>query len=448
MKRNSKGMLSIIVITILALSFALPFVSVYATVGTPELSDYTVTVGQVITVSGTDGNVTGGATVKAWWDYAVGPDALLLNTTQGAALGSYEMEVTIPAAVNGTIHAIYIDDGATPMMSAPITVLREVEIDPDEGLYTDEVTVEGTGFDAELDITVVFENATYSKVMTTSPQDPETDEYGSFTCKFDIPNVDYGVYDVVVSDDIDWLNVSASIKVGASISLDEDEGPAGTIIKVSGRGFINAHLINDTDVTWDGVPLNVISMLMDDEAWDVDDGDFSGEFVAPSYKEGTYEIMVSATETGTADFEIDGETVVEVDPSYGAPGAMITVKGYNFTQDASVDVEVALNYTGGAPGWTIYVTAETNADGTFEDVYQAPAIPFDNYKLRAVDEYGLNDTTGFKVGLIAMIINPTSGPSGTDVALTGIGFANGAFNMSFGDDEDYVQDDVVAEAIA
>jgi tetrahydromethanopterin S-methyltransferase subunit B len=58
------------------------------------------------------------------------------------------------------------------------------------------------------------------------------------------------------------------------------------------------------------------------------------------------------------------------------------------------------------------------------------------------------DDTGFKVGLIAMIINPTSGPSGTDVALTAIGFADGPYNMSFGADEDYLTGTVVAEAIA
>jgi uncharacterized protein YoxC len=453
MKRNSKGMLSIIVIAILALTLALP--GAFATLTDVYIDDLLVsqdvTVGQTLTVSGDANEVTSGATVNVYWDIAEGSGAWLLNSTTGKSDGSYTVEVDVPNDVNGS-HYIWVKDPYSTASSAALNITRSITVDPDEGLYTDEVTVEGTGFGGELDITIVFENSTgnvYSEVMVTSPTDVETDEFGSFTCKFDIPNVDYGDYTVVASDDIDYLNTSAPIKVGASISLDIDEGPAGTIITVSGRGFINAHQINDTDVTWDGCPIDVLpSMFMDDTPWDVDDGDFSGELVAPSYPEGTYDITVSATQTGTDSFKIDGETVVEVDPSYGAPGAMITVKGYNFTQDANVDVEVALNYTGGAPGWTIYVTAETNADGTFEDVFQAPAIPFDNYKARAIDEYGLNDTTGFKVGLIAMIINPTSGPSGTDVALTGIGFANGAFNMSFGTDEDYVQGDVVNEAIA
>jgi uncharacterized protein YoxC len=145
-----------------------------------------------------------------------------------------------------------------------------------------------------------------------------------------------------------------------------------------------------------------------------------------------------------ATFTIDGVAKTEVDPSYGAPGATITIRGYNFTQIAGTDVKCWLNTT--VP--QLLVTATTNADGTWEDTFQAPAILFKNYKINATDEYSVWDDTGFKVGLIAMIINPTSGTSGKDVALTAIGFANGAYNMSFGDDEDYMTGTVALEAIS
>ena len=55
--------------------------------------------------------------------------------------------------------------------------------------------------------------------------------------------------------------------------------------------------------------------------------------------------------------------------------------------------------------------------------------------MTAVDQYGVNATAIFEVKSvsIAMILNPISGQSGRNVSLTGIGFANGLFNISFGD---------------
>jgi uncharacterized protein YoxC len=94
------------------------------------------------------------------------------------------------------------------------------------------------------------------------------------------------------------------------------------------------------------------------------------------------------------------------------------------------------------------VTATTNADGTWEATFTAPAVTFKNYKVNASDEYNVWDDAGFKVGLIAMIVNPTSGPSGDVISLTGIGFANGDYNMSFGDDDTYLQGTVAGEAIS
>jgi hypothetical protein len=45
-----------------------------------------------------------------------------------------------------------------------------------------------------------------------------------------------------------------------------------------------------------------------------------------------------------------------------------------------------------------------------------------------------NATDGFKVGIIAVIISPISGPSGTEVTLTGTGFAEGTYNATLGNE--------------
>jgi uncharacterized protein YoxC len=84
-------------------------------------------------------------------------------------------------------------------------------------------------------------------------------------------------------------------------------------------------------------------------------------------------------------------------------------------------------------------------DGTFV----SPAVAFESYEVRAEDAtYGLTAEDDFKVGLIALIINPTSGTAGTELSITGIGFEDGSYNLTFGDElyEDYGT--VSGEAIA
>ena len=96
MKRNAKGMLSIIVIAILSLSMALPFITV-AAIDPPGLSPAGPYVyGDTITVSGGAGEVTSGSTVEYYWDYVAGPNAMLLNTSLGKPDGSYEANIDVP----------------------------------------------------------------------------------------------------------------------------------------------------------------------------------------------------------------------------------------------------------------------------------------------------------------------------------------------------------------
>jgi methyl-accepting chemotaxis protein len=448
MKRNTREMLSIFIVLTLSLSIILPLFSVSAALTAPTISDYTTTVGKTLTVTGTAGDVTSGATVNVFWDIAIGAGARLLNTTTGKSDGSYTVEIDVPDTVNGS-HYVWVEDTATSARasSTAVNISRTTKLDPSRGLSGDEIEVTGTGFSAENPVTIVFRNASVEYVPTTVPAAVETDEWGSFTATFDVPSAvagsqNYGTFTVRASDDVAVLNSTATYIVGPSIALDPDEGPEGTVIDVTGKGFTGGAVLSVGNVTWD----DTYSMLIVGNTITVaSGGTFSGDIVVPAWGEGEYEINISdGIVWANASFTIDGEAKVTVDPSYGAPGATITVSGANYTQIAGLDVTVIINTT--AP--QTLVTATTLADGTWTATFTAPAVAFQNYKINASDEYSVWDDAGFKVGLIAMIINPTSGPSGDEVALTGIGFANGDYNMSFGDDETYLEGTVVSEAIS
>jgi len=427
-------MLSIIVITILALSFVMPFVAVNAAIGTPTVDDTAVEVGDVITVSGDAGNVTSGATIEVYWDVVVGASAWLLNTTTGDPDGSYEVEITVPATPSGN-HYVWVKDTGTVTTanSEAITVSSTLDVDPEEGLTGDELTLEGTGFDGEAQYNVSFFNWTIASQVVDIDDDEETDEYGSFSVTFDVPSGwVYGDYVINVTDGTN-NNITVGFTIGPAITLTPDEGPEGSVVTITGRGFTPDVLLNETDISWDNAAWDNIQ-IVDDEIQIDEDGEFSGEIIIPSWGVGDYNVTVNdGTWTADLEFAIDGAADVSVDPTYGSPGATITVEGANFTQDADTTVELYLMRVSNGANTSVG-DVETESDGTFTGTFTVPAVPFDTYRLIANSSDWVNATDAFKVGIIAVIISPTSGASGDEVTVTGTGFETGDFNCSIGDD--------------
>lgn len=390
---------------------------------TPGDIDY----GDVLTVVGS--GVTSGSTIEVYWDTAVGSGAQLLNSTTGNPDASFDVEIKIPSDVVGD-HYLWVKDVATltTVSYGPLNMLPKITLSPSSGLVGDEITLKGYGFSAESEITVTFDVG----ALTTSPATVETDEDGYFTATFDVPDKIYADYTVVATDEESETD-SATFTVGASLTLDVEEGPEGTVVEISGTGFNVTQVIDDTAVEWDGTAVPLIGDPVTVPA----SGEFTVEIVVPSTGEGEHTIMIH-DDTGagtdvTADFEIDGEASITVSPTYGAPGATITLTGANFTQIAGTEILLTLSTTPTAT--PLGEIVETNADGTFETTFTSPAVTFANYDVLAADAlYGVNATDPFKVGMIALIINPTSGGSGTDVGITGVGFAEGDFNMTFGEE--------------
>jgi len=110
-------------------------------------------------------------------------------------------------------------------------------------------------------------------------------------------------------------------------------------------------------------------------------------------------------------------TNIELSALYGTPGAEISIRGYGFAIEETVILTLGSlhlrNFT-------------TDNLGEFSGKFFVPAIGFEVYKLRAEQPtHGIIVEINFKVGLIALIINPTSGEPGTIITITGIGFTPG-----------------------
>jgi hypothetical protein len=423
MNIKSKKMLTLMILTIFAMSFVvLP--TVYA-IQAPTVSVPSVSVGDEFTVSGVAGDVTSGAEVEIYWDIVEGPNAHKIGSGYGAADGSYSVDVDAPADVAGS-HYIWVKDthtGATARQLGDILILPGISVSPDEGLPGDTVTVEGNGYDAEEDVWISFYNGVVYENITTAT----CDDSGYFTATFTVPTVAYGDY-LVNATNYAGNEDEQPYKVGASISLSHSEGPSGLVVTIDGRGYTNGDLpltnfeINGQDLAVDGTSVTVVNGL------------FSVDVIIPSLALGTYTIIVYDTvpgpgSDGSEEFEINGAPKVDIDPTFGAPGSSHTIRGYNFTQIAGTTVTIVMG--DGTP----HTTTTCDSNGEWEVTTAVPAKEFKLWYFNATDDNGVNGTDTFKIGILAVILTPTSGASGSMLTVTGVGFEAGAdYNVTFNDE--------------
>jgi len=386
-----------------------------------DIVDY----GDVITVMGS--GVTAGTDVEVYWDYVRSDNRL--NTTDGDPDGTFECEAEIPSGIVGP-HYLWAKDKATGETTryGPLTMVPKIKMSPSSGLEDDRITIKGYGFSEEEDIvTITFDG----EPLSTTPSIPETDELGYWSASFKVPtDLTYGDYTVYAIDD-DGVSMTKDFTVGASIELDVDEGPVGTVLEISGRGFTEGQTITTGRVTLDGIPCYVT----DEDT--VDDGEFKIEVVIPSVtKEDDYTITVDdGTLYAEADFEVTGLAEITLEPEYGVQGTSVVINGYNFTAISGEDVSLELWNSDGSEWITDIKDFETGSDGEFDGKFTIPARSSGVYTIKAIQgDYNIEGEENFRIGMMLVIVTPSSGPTGTMLTLTGTGFSEGEhWNATFGD---------------
>jgi hypothetical protein len=449
---NSKKAITLLVLTTLLLTLV-PIIPVQAIAitdvydldgGNPGVPTDTGVYGDTLVVVGT--GVTAGKTVNVYWDSvdAWDGESGLLNGTKAKSSGSYELWFDIPEAVNGN-HYLWLQDtntGDTVVFGLPIDVTPYIDVDPSSGLPGDDITLHGYGYEAEEDITIVW------GLSSTAPS-PESDDMGSWSATFEIPEDPYGTYQITGTDES--LNANdpndAELDISAAITLSTDIGETGTVVRISGRGFTQNGVITSIDID-----NGVISVPVDWEDPGDDDisalGRFTVDIVIPSVidVDDDYEIIVSdGVNTGAADFEVTGLPEISADPEYGVQGSTVAVEGFNWTKIADEDVTLYLrpvDYVG--PDIEVK-TFSTDRTGEISGTFKIPAVSSGTYELYAeMDDWNLwtddGDLASFKVGLMIVIISPDDGPTGEVVSLTASGWdSNGNYNFNISGNGELVE---------
>jgi len=392
-----------IILFVATLTMALlPAIPVQA-IDTPLLDTYTGNYGDTIIVTGS--GATEDMEVNVYWDAVKAWDGEkgLLNSTESKAGGFYEIWLDVPEAIAGD-HYIWVRDtysGDTAVSSA-FTVVPWIKLSPYIGLPGDEIAINGYGFGEQVDIVGVFWDYDLTPLMlTTTPSSPETNSVGSWEASFNVPSwYDYGFY-LVYAEDASGFSDTATFKLGAVISFDVDEGPVGTVVEVSGRGFTPANKIWQGDV-WLVDGATTIDCFMIHEPIVVDAyGDVKFEIVIPlvSDDDEKYVItVIDGVESATEKFHVIGLAKIKVDPDFGLPGSLINIEGWNLAQIPGEDVMIELwNETLNIKIYEISVY-ETDSSGYFSGTFHTPPLSAGKYALVAFKfDYNIFAQAMFKV---------------------------------------------------
>ena len=368
------------------------------------------------------------------------------------------------------------------VMAIPVTALtRFIEIDPEEGTIGTTVTVVGEGFQVSTDVTDRYAIMYFSSEEASTVDDIDSDvtiyeivrdgiwldEDGAFELDFTVPDeLSDGDDDEAVVADTYYIyvchylttttpTVSPRIRavaeftvIGGDITIDPEEGPVGSEVEITGEEFLDNE---DLVITYDDDEIDIESGDDDTDR----DGEFACTVLIPESTAGAHTIKVTVGGSeAEAEFTVESEVILN--PTSGEAGTDVSVSGTGFGRRS--DVVVYFDAEGVA-------TDTTSSDGSFEATFTVPELDAGIYDVEAEDDDGNLDTAKFTITVpsptqpteptpaptptptpspTAVNVSATSGKTGSDLIITGAGFAaGGTVTIEFGDE---ILDTVAADA--
>jgi len=365
----------------------------------------------------------------------VGTDVSITDLTAGASYviqwdGADYKTGTVPSSgvvyftvseSSGEAHSVVVESPAgSQVFTGTFTVLPSITIDPDSGVVTTSVTVEGTGFGAdEEDIKITFGG-------TSVKADIDADENGSWTAVFKVPDAVNGTHEVdAMGDDTDEDDVAdRSFMLEPNLTISPTSGGVGTVVTVTGTAFGSAE--SDIEVTYDDN--EVRTGLVADV-----NGTWTTSFTVPNSTKGTHTIDASGDDTGAgevpdATFTVQPRTYITA--TSGFVGDEIEVRGSGFATNedgikVTLDDKVILDKNLDADengNWSVTLTIPDTTNGE-----------------HTIDAYGTTtvaaDVVGSTITIDAQIVlKPKFGNVGEVVSVRGTGFSKAKdVTVSYGD---------------
>lgn len=297
-----------------------------------------------ITVSPSSGNVGDRVTIRGT-EFGSGEEVDIryyFNDDYELIEEDYTVDVNftyrfdIPESCSGR-HSIRVYRGTSLKGQDYFEVEPAIELDDDEGFVGDEIEVTGTGFaEDEESIRIRYDDDVVEQV-----EEAETDEYGTWTATFVIPESAKGEHDIdAKGDDTGYGDVDeVEFTVKPRISLNPISGSAGDIVTVSAAGFEKEEA--SIKIKYDD---EVVAQIEEAETDKL--GSWSATFEVPPSVKGSYKVDAAGkytkyTEVDDVTFKVAPGVRLAPATSSTSPGHVgltITVTGGGFEPGISLTI--------------------------------------------------------------------------------------------------------------
>jgi hypothetical protein len=260
------------------------------------------------------------------------------------------------------VYATYDDDDEIVARDTLSVIATEVSISPKSGVVGTKVTVTGSGFDDNRDITIKFGTST----VAIDSGDEDTSSSGAFTSSILVPESAKGSYTITIIVGSDTTTANNKFTVEPKIVLSLTSGGVGDSVTVTGTGFTKN---KDVDITFDGTEVGTGDTGSN--------GSFEATFKVPEVAPGTYEVKA---DTAEANFKISTSVSISPVTSEASPGYVgmeVTISGTGFKSNS----EITITYE----SEPVTFTTNSGADGSFTYTLTIPPSEYGEHTITASD---------------------------------------------------------------
>ena len=329
-------------------------------------------------------------------------------TLQSNSTGGFSATINTPIASAGIKQISATDSYNSPYSN--FTVIPSITLTPSIGTIGSSVTINGSGFTVFQPVTIKFAAST----VPTTPGSITGDNMGSFSATFNVPTAQVAGAKTVTATDSGSNAANSTFTVNPSISLNQISGNVGTIVSVSGRGFAASSTLS---AKFNGVPVSLTGTTAS-----ASDGTVNGVFfTVPNAPAGnqTVTLIDASSYSGSAGFRVT--SAVTLSSTIVSAGSSDTVTGAGFTASSIVTI----NYGGTS---LAYATASSSGSFSLTFIVQPGLIGAHNVTVSD----GVNIAYATYNLTQSVILNPSSGPAGSFVAVSGFGFTpSSTINITF-----------------